>query len=61
MMRDPWIFAAVLFAFGVIAWVLVAERPQKRQLTLDTSYSSRGDPDLRPVLERSPYMRTERR
>ena len=29
MMRHPWTFAATLFAFGMIGWVLVAERPQK--------------------------------
>ena len=29
MVRDPWIIAAALFAFGVIGWVVVAERPQR--------------------------------
>ena len=29
MMRDPWTLAAAVFAFGVIAWVVVAERPPK--------------------------------
>jgi hypothetical protein len=29
MMRHPWTFAATLFAFGMIGWVLVEERPQK--------------------------------
>ena len=31
MGRDPWIIAAAAFAFGVIAWVVVAERPPKNQ------------------------------
>jgi hypothetical protein len=29
MMRDPWILAAALSAFGVIIWVVVVERPPK--------------------------------
>ena len=31
MVRDPWTVAAALFAFGVIGWVVVAERPPKNQ------------------------------
>ena len=60
MVRDPWTLAAALFAFGVIAWVLVAERPQKSAERLETSHSLSADPDLRLISERSPYMRTER-
>jgi hypothetical protein len=30
MVRDPWTLAVALFAFGVIAWVVVAERPRAR-------------------------------
>jgi hypothetical protein len=51
---------AVVFAFGVIAWVLVAERPQKSSLRMETARSLNADPDLRLVSERSEYMRTER-
>jgi hypothetical protein len=60
MVRDPWTKAAVVFAFGVIAWVLVAERPQKSSLRMETAHSLNADPDLRLVSERSEYMRTER-
>jgi hypothetical protein len=58
MMRDPWTLAAALFAFGVIAWVVVAERPPKSLGRIEASPTLAADPDLR--LERSPYMRTER-
>jgi hypothetical protein len=60
MMRDPWTLAAALFAFGVIAWVVVAERPPKNPVRMEASQSLSADPDLRLVSERSPYMRTER-
>lgn len=60
MVRDPWTFAAALFAFGVIGWVVVAERPQKSPVRLETTPSLSADPDLRLISERSPYMRTER-
>jgi hypothetical protein len=62
MVRDPWTFAfaAALFAFGVIGWVVVAERPQKSSVRLETTHSLSSDPDLRLISERSPYMRTER-
>jgi hypothetical protein len=47
-----------VFAFGVITWVVVAERPPKSPVRA-------ADPDLHLVLEsvrreRSEYMRTER-
>jgi hypothetical protein len=58
-MRDPWTLAA-LFALGMIAWVLVAERPQDNLVRMETSHSLNADPDLRLVSERSEYMRTER-
>jgi hypothetical protein len=60
MVRDPFTIAAVVFAFGVIAWVLVAEHPQKSSLQMETTRSLSADPDLRLVSERSEYMRTER-
>jgi hypothetical protein len=60
MVRHPWILGATLFAFGVIAWVVIAERPQKSSLRLETSHSLNADPDLRLISEGSPYMRTER-
>ena len=60
MVRDPWIIAAAVSAFGIIAWVLVMERPHESDLRLETSHSLSSEPDLRLVSERSPYMRTER-
>jgi len=57
MVRDPWTIAAVVFAFGVIAWVLVMERPQKSPARIETSNSLSADPDLRLVSERSPCGR----
>jgi hypothetical protein len=60
MVRDPWTFAAALFAFGVIGWVVVAERPQKSPVRLETTPSLSADPDLRLISERSPYIPTER-
>jgi len=35
MVRDPW----AMFAFGVIAWIVVAERPPK------SPRSDRGSPN----------------
>jgi hypothetical protein len=55
MVRDPWIIAAAMFAFGVIGWVVVAERPPKSQVQ-----TLAAKPDLRLVSEHNPYMRTER-
>jgi hypothetical protein len=60
MMRDPWTLAAAVFAFGVIAWVVVAERPPKSPVRIEASRTLAADPDLRLVSERSEYMRTER-
>ena len=60
MMRYPWTLAAALFAFGVIAWVVVAERPPENAVRIEASRTLAADPDLRSVSERSPYMRTER-
>jgi hypothetical protein len=60
MVRDPWIVAAALFAFGVIGWVVVAERPPKSQVRIEAARTLAADPDLRLVSERNPYMRTER-
>ena len=60
MMRDPWTLAAALFAFGIIAWVVVVEHPPKSQARIEASRTLAADPDLRLVSERSPYMRTER-
>ena len=60
MVRDPWIIAAALFAFGVIGWVVVAERPPKSQVRIESARTLAADPDLRLVSERNPYMRTER-
>jgi hypothetical protein len=34
MVLDPSL-TAIVFAFGVIAWVLVMERPQKSELRLE--------------------------
>jgi hypothetical protein len=59
MVRDPWIIAAALLAFGVIGWV-VAERPPKSQVRIEAARTLAADPDLRLVSERNPYMRTER-
>ena len=63
--RTPWCgihgpVAAALFAFGVIGWVIVAERPPKSQLRIEAARTLAADPDLRLVSERNPYMRTER-
>ena len=52
-MRNPWTLAAALFAFGVIGWVVVGERPQKSPLRLETSPSLSADPDLRLISERT--------
>ena len=60
MMRDHWTLAAALFAFGVIGWVVVAERPPKSQVRIEAARTLAADPDLRLVSERNPYMRTER-
>ena len=61
MVRDhPWIIAAAVFAFGVIVWVVVAERPPKSPVPIEASRTLAADPDLRLVSERSEYMRTER-
>jgi hypothetical protein len=59
MMRHPWTFAATLFAFGIIGWVLVAERPQKGSVRQE-SFALSADRELRLISEHSPYMRTER-
>ena len=60
MMRDPWTLAAAVFAFGVIAWVVVAERPRQSPVRIEASQTLATDPDLRLISERSEYMRTER-
>jgi hypothetical protein len=60
MVRDPWVFAVTLVAFGMIGWVLIAERSQKVPVRQETFHSLSADPDLRLISERSPYMRTER-
>jgi hypothetical protein len=60
MVRHPWAVAAALFAFGVIGWVLIAERPRDSSVRKETSHSLSADPDLRLISERSEYMRTER-
>ena len=59
-MRDPWTLAAALLSFGVIAWVVVAERSPKSPVRIETARTMTAEPDLRLVSERSPYMRTER-
>ncbi|MEY9228362.1 hypothetical protein ABIF68_007574 [Bradyrhizobium japonicum] len=60
MMRYPWTLTAALFAVGVIAWAVLAERPLENPLRIEASLTIAADPDLRLVSERSPYMRTER-
>jgi hypothetical protein len=55
-----WTLAAALFAFGVIAWVVAAERPPESPVRIEASRTLAADPDVRLVSERSPYMRTER-
>jgi hypothetical protein len=61
MVRDhPWIIAAAVFAFGVITWVVVAERPPKSPVRIEAARTLAADPDLRLVSERNPYMRSER-
>ena len=60
MLRDPWIVAVTLFAFGVIGWVVVAERAPKSQVRIEAARTMAADPDLRLISERSEYMRTER-
>ncbi len=59
MVRDPWMVAAALFAFGMIAWILVAEHPQS-PVWREASQSLSADPDLRLISEHSEFMRTER-
>jgi hypothetical protein len=51
-MRYPWTVAAALFAFGVIAWVVVAERPPENPVRIEASRTLAADPDLRSVSER---------
>ena len=60
MMRHPWTFAATLFAFGMIGWVLVAERPQTGPVRQESFHALSADRELRLISEHSPYMRTER-
>ena len=60
MVRDPWTLAVALLAFGVVAWVVVAERPPKSPVRIEAARTLAADPDLRLVSERSEYMRTER-
>ena len=60
MMRYPWTLTATLFAVGVIAWAVLAERPPENPLQIEASLTIAADPDLRLVSERSEYMRTER-
>ena len=48
------------YAFGVIAWVVVAEHPRKSPDRIEAARTMAADPDLRLASERSPYMRTER-
>ena len=60
MVRDPWILAAALSAFGVIGWVIVAERPPKSQLRIEAARTLGADHDLQLVSERNTFMRTER-
>jgi hypothetical protein len=60
MVRDPWTLAVALFAFGVIGWVVVAERPPKSPVRIEAARTLAADPDLQLVSERNPYMRTER-
>ena len=60
MMRDPWILAAALFAFCVIGWVMVAERPPRNQGRIEAARTLAADPDLQLVSERNTSMRTER-
>ena len=60
MRRYPWTLTATLFAVGVIAWAVLAERPPENPLQIEASLTIAADPDLRLVSERSPYMRTER-
>jgi hypothetical protein len=56
----PWTLP-VLLAFGLIAWIVVAERPkEKSSLRLEVSPALTADPDLRFISERNPYMRTKR-
>ncbi len=59
MVRDPWTIAAAVFAFGVIAWIVVAER-SKNPVRIEAARTLAADPHLRLVSERSEYMRTER-
>lgn len=59
-MRYPWILAAALCAFGVIAWAVLAQRPPENPLRMEASLTLDAAPDIRLVSERSPYMRTER-
>ena len=60
MVRDPWIVAAALFAFGVIGWVVGAERPPKSPVRIEAARTLAAEPDLRLVSDRNPYMRTDR-
>ena len=53
MVRDPWIITVALFAFGIIGWVIVAERPPKSQVQIEAARTLAADPDLRLVSERS--------
>jgi len=52
--------AAALFAFSVIGWVVVAERPPKNQGRIEAARTLAADPDLQLVSERNTFMRTER-
>ncbi|MCP1742013.1 hypothetical protein ABIF65_002820 [Bradyrhizobium japonicum] len=39
MMRYPWTLTAALFAVGVIAWAVLAERPLENPLRIEASQS----------------------
>ena len=60
MVRDhPWIIAAAVFTFGVIAWVVVAERPPKSPVRIEASRTLAAEPEL-PIGLRAQPLHADR-
>ncbi len=65
MVRDPWMVAVALFAFGVIVWVVAAERPSKSPVRVEAAHTLSRRPLTSSTIgleERSPcYARNDDR
>jgi hypothetical protein len=60
MARDILTMSGATLALGFIGWAFWGNPPLSAEPRLPMSQSFKLDPDLKPVSERSPYMRTER-